>query len=1462
MKCAARSLLSLAMLIAPASASAQAACGESSVDLTIVGTQVVNTYAPSPLASVSVPAGSTSVPVDGAAVRGASAIGAGDLVLIVQMQGASIDLRNQDNVDGQYGDGPGGDDRMGVIADATFTAGSYEWNVADGPISGGALPLRFGTSNPYEAAEAITPRPGPVETGFRRYQIVRVPEARDLIIPLTSTLTGLPWDGRSGGVVSVDVSRNLILNGLVDATGLGFRGGTPIIPCSVADPQCDEPQASVKGEGFVGNPGRVYSRALGVVTGLTVGIPGGDDDRGAPGNAGGTPDGGIDSGGGGGGGGGPGGVGAIGPGAGTTATRPRGGAGYQDSDRVFLGGGGGSGSLDDLTLVDAVSGQAGGGIVYLRFAGVMGNGTIRANGDGGATQPQEGGGGGGGGGTIFIRTEVTDLTSLTIEALGGAGASTVEDDDGAGGGGGGGFVIVANPTGMVMATPDVRGGAGGMGGGGSGTSGDGGFQQLTVPPINSNCPGLDTDGDAFGDFADDDDDNDGVTDVEETGGLFAMDDPSGDLDDDGIPNYLDVDFWMGIGMAAECADVVGPAGECDETPAIIDVDRDGVPNHLDRDSDGDGITDAFESGGTDDDGDGVPDACVGVNAAGLCLDSGGAVLTIATPPDADGSGGADYLDADSDGDGLSDAIESNDADGNGMLNGAETVPSGTDTDGDGIDDAYDPDEAGSDPLSPPFAGGSTEDSDGDGTPDWLQVCGDAYVTGAEACDDGNLVDGDACSNLCLRGEGEPCTDSAECVAFCDGTRMTCQPCVDDMMGGGAGTGCTTPDAHCDTTGAVNECEACTDSGTGTDDGCGGTETVCEVRGGPNRCVPCLDTDAGAMTDQGCGAGTPLCDTSPSGGAPTNVCQPCLDTSMTGTDDGCMGATNVCVVGMGGAMNMCAECTDSGTDPDNGCDASAPVCAGAAGAETCEVCEDTDPGAGVDDGCATATPFCEMPAGGGAVTCRECRTSDDCASGTFCNPSGVCTPGCADDTDCMGATPACDTTSMTCVECTDDTDCSGAAPVCDALNFVCVPCVDTDGAPDAGCGDPMLPICAGTAGPGTAGTTCVECTESSHCGDDVCEPTSMTCRTCFDSGTDPDEGCAMPASICDSSGMGDRCVECLGDADCGEGGRCNPDNNRCIGIPDNDGDGLPDDVDTDDDNDGIPDIVEGGGTDFSGDMDSDGVLDYADPDIVTCDDADDDGMCDSLPVEVDFDQDGIPNHYDLDADGDGVADTTEGHDADANGLADTAPPAIFVDGDGDGLQDVYDPDDGGTAAPVQDTDGDGAPDFLDVDDDGDSVSTEHEDSDPNGDGDPDDARDTDGDGTPDYLDLDDDGDGVHTRFEQPDPNGDGDPAPDARDTDMDGTADWLDVDDDGDEIPTIDEEPDANGDGDPADARDSDGDGIADWLDPDGGVDPTDPTPGGLSGGALCSASGVPSGSWPLGVLGLALALVWVRRRRL
>jgi len=263
-------------------------------------------------------------------------------------------------------------------------------------------------------------------------------------------------------------------------------------------------------------------------------------------------------------------------------------------------------------------------------------------------------------------------------------------------------------------------------------------------------------------------------------------------------------------------------------------------------------------------------------------------------------------------------------------------------------------------------------------------------------------------------------------------------------------------------------------------------------------------------------------------------------------------------------------------------------------------------------------------------------------------------------------------------------------------------------------------------------------------------------------------------------------------------------NIVINVRDFDGDGVPDADDLDDDNDGIPDAIEEDG-DPNRDTDMDGDIDSIDLD------ADGDGILDVIESGSGAE----------DPDNDGVLDGPYGTD----GIPDTVqsqPDAQKInyelqDSDGDGIPDFQDidDDDDHVLTEVEDVNGDGNPlnddsdadgilDYLDLDDDGDNINTIDEDV--NMDGDPT-NDDTDSDGLPNYLDIDDDGDGILTIDE--DINGDGDPTND--DSDGDGIPDYLDTDDDGDGVPTADE--DIDGDGDPTN-DDTDGDGIPNYLDED------------------------------------------------
>lgn len=140
----------------------------------------------------------------------------------------------------------------------------------------------------------------------------------------------------------------------------------------------------------------------------------------------------------------------------------------------------------------------------------------------------------------------------------------------------------------------------------------------------------------------------------------------------------------------------------DPVITTTDTDGDGIADHLDLDSDNDGITDNVEAQATgsyteptgiDSDGDGLDDA----------YETGGL-----SPVDTDGDGTEDYLDTDSDNDGISDAEEA----GHGVSQAA--IDASGDTDGDGIKDVVD-DVVGWDVNDLDFSGGvfTLSDTDGD-----------------------------------------------------------------------------------------------------------------------------------------------------------------------------------------------------------------------------------------------------------------------------------------------------------------------------------------------------------------------------------------------------------------------------------------------------------------------------------------------------------------------------------------------------------------------------------------------------------------------------------------------------------------------------------------------------------------------------------------------------------------------------
>ncbi|WP_400194344.1 Ig-like domain-containing protein [Hymenobacter sp. B81] len=416
------------------------------------------------------------------ATTGAASIGPGDLVLIMQMQGADINATNSE----AYGDGSlTGNEAVSGVLSANLTAGNYEYRYvaassATAGAQGGQLTFTQPLTHTYVTA------PATASAGQRRYQVIRIPRFNNLT--LGAPLAPPAWDGQTGGVLALEANGLLNFNGqTIDASGRGFRGGagrqlartggegTPTTT-DFAQPSSVNVHGS-KGEGIAGTPRYVNNGGNGATDLGSEGYPGGSHGRGAPGNAGGGgTDGNIsnnenNTGGGGGSNGGSGGQGGNAWGS-ATATGGNGGAPFlaASPSRVVMGGGGGAGTTNDGTgtLAGGVapttpgfasSGTAGGGIVIINANQVSGTGIINVSGaHNTATVLNDGSGGGGAGGTVVLLASF-NAGAITVLANGGTGGSNTGDGRGShgpGGGGSAGVVYTSSPV-TVQAQPGQSG---------------------------------------------------------------------------------------------------------------------------------------------------------------------------------------------------------------------------------------------------------------------------------------------------------------------------------------------------------------------------------------------------------------------------------------------------------------------------------------------------------------------------------------------------------------------------------------------------------------------------------------------------------------------------------------------------------------------------------------------------------------------------------------------------------------------------------------------------------------------------------------------------------------------------------------------------------------------------------------------------------------------------------------------
>jgi gliding motility-associated-like protein len=425
--------------------------------------QVLNQYS---RVTANITAGTNTVSVNNLSAD-LGGLACGDLVMVMQMQGASI--ITTDNA--SYG---------GISS--YNNAGMYELKYVTS-VSGNTFQVDGTFANSYTASGNV--------------QVIKVPQYTTLTINAAASVIAAPWNGQTGGVVALAAQSTITVNGAINVDTLGFRGGAlDNVSALVTNPVFSSyfsnlpSRGGEKGEGIAG-----YQSEYDAL--------GGRYGRGAPANGGGGGN--THNAGGGGGANGnnsnawngqgvmivnaanPLAAWALDPsyvanGNSLTASSGGGRGGYSRSelnadatsiapgnalwgpnnryevgglggrpltanaaDRIFLGGGGGAG---DANSNSGGPGGSGGGIIYLLANTVNGTGVLSANGRNGYNtrgQNIDAPSGGGAGGSIVVNA--TTLTSLAITANGGNGGSqgspTIPfEAEGPGGGGGGGYVAV------------------------------------------------------------------------------------------------------------------------------------------------------------------------------------------------------------------------------------------------------------------------------------------------------------------------------------------------------------------------------------------------------------------------------------------------------------------------------------------------------------------------------------------------------------------------------------------------------------------------------------------------------------------------------------------------------------------------------------------------------------------------------------------------------------------------------------------------------------------------------------------------------------------------------------------------------------------------------------------------------------------------------------------------------------
>jgi hypothetical protein len=385
-------------------------------------------------------------------VASASGLSPGMKILIIQMKGASINQTNSSS--------------FGNI-NSIGNAGNYEFNFICG-IAGNNVLLQYELTRTYDPAGLV--------------QLIPVPRYGSVTI--ADTVRSSPWNATTGtgGVVVLEASDTVYLNSSIDVSGQGFAGGASM---SYPSPTYDCIWSTDVINYFLSVPPSpsLYYTGGWKGEGIAQYMTNGEYGRGKQANGGGGGNN-HNAGGAGGANYGAGGNGGrrsnesffschgTNPGVGGLSLSP---FGYSvANNRIFPGGGGGSGHMNNDK---GTPGASGGGIIIINANVIIGlGGRLMSNGYSpykiGNSDPiaaeGDGAGGGGAGGTILLNVN-TIAGTINAEAKGGIGSnsshrisSPINECTGPGGGGGGGAIWIRPASIPVNLITDVSGGANGV----------------------------------------------------------------------------------------------------------------------------------------------------------------------------------------------------------------------------------------------------------------------------------------------------------------------------------------------------------------------------------------------------------------------------------------------------------------------------------------------------------------------------------------------------------------------------------------------------------------------------------------------------------------------------------------------------------------------------------------------------------------------------------------------------------------------------------------------------------------------------------------------------------------------------------------------------------------------------------------------------------------------------------------